>query len=94
VRFELTNNGFANRDHEMLCTEWQSTYDDSENTLTPHLTPEPKEVLTLEEIAACVPDPDLAAVVEIWSTLPEHVRTAIRTLTEAANCDMCSYETT
>jgi hypothetical protein len=82
--FEPGNNGFANRDMETLCTEWQSTYDDSESTLTPQLTPVPEEALTLEEIAACVPDPDLAVVVELWDTLPEHVRAALRALAEAA----------
>jgi hypothetical protein len=68
VRFESGNNGFANRDVETLCTDWHSTYDDSEDVLTPQLTP----------------DPDLAMVVEVLDALPEHVRTALRAIVEAA----------
>jgi hypothetical protein len=88
VRFELTNNGFANRDPELLCTEWQSTYDDTKSTLTPQLTPDTEETLMLDEIAACVPDLDLATVVEVWDALPEHVRKALRALAEVIpeNC--------
>jgi hypothetical protein len=48
------------------------------------LTPDLEETLTLKEIAACVPDPDLAAVVEVWDILPERVRAALRALAEAA----------
>jgi len=80
----LIGGGSANREHETLCTEWQSTYDDSDGALTPQLTPSSHEALMPSDVAGRTADPNLAIVVKVWDTLPESARAAIATLAMAS----------
>jgi len=73
--------GSEDREEKLVNPGNIGIYGDSEGSLTPQLTPESRN--TGQGEPAPLP-PDLAEVLAVWSTLPEHIRRAIVALVKTA----------
>ena len=70
--FEPPNNGFAIRDRAESDLDEATTYDGRDGSVSSNVSSQMQE------------DPQLAALVAAWPTLPVHIREAVRALVHSA----------
>jgi len=81
VGFEPTTPGLQNRRQDYINSAKTKAYKGNQSELTPQLTPEGRKAVEMDTWTL---PPDVAAIVAVWPSLPEHIKAAITALIDTS----------